>query len=542
MKDTVSAFYLVHGAPSYFKAFNLSIKSLLEFSDLDIFIYTDNARLLDIPLSERIRIKIFRNDKNPHDRAQRFLLKFQGVKQCLEWSDCSHILMLDVDTLINKRLCTKSLISTLKGRLLGMVEQTTIRGSTMSRKDFLEHYKDFSLKFINPLILCPQLEQFRFYNSGVVLAEKNELLKMIHWALDVIDSKKENHAVLHHMIADQDYFQVWSNNINPEAVTELSWHWNHCEHWDVDFPNKEASILHFSNFCEGPHDPSLIEMERRREQQEITYIIVTFNSSHCIRDCLKSLLESGVKDDCIIVFDNNSEDNTHEIVQRYNVALYKGEENIGFAKACNQAMTYVRTAFVCFLNPDCVLSNEVIIEAKKNLICNPEQVLAPLICMDGSDVQPGIQPGYTSIKLIIDFIESNFPHRTTVHRAVAFLKKLRCIHSHRWKWPLGTCMFTSTGLFTSLRGFNENYFLYMEDVDFGLKLKKQKIILTQLQSSIKHKQQTGSGISNEKRLMLLNHARLEYAKYNHGWLLYLFLISLLRIQIFVRNLRAPFFQ
>ena len=542
MKDTVSAFYLVHGAPSYFKAFNLSVKSLLEYSDLNIFIYTDNKSLLEIPSSERIRIKIFHNDKDSSDRAHRFLLKFQGVSECFERSDCTHVLMLDVDTLINKRLSSNDLISALNGRSIGMVEQTTIRGSTMSRKDFLEHYTNFSLKFIDPLLQRPDLEHFRFYNSGVVLAEKTELLKMIHWTLDKIESKNEKHAVLQHMIADQDYFQFWSNNVNPEGVTELSWHWNHCEHWDADFPKKEAYIFHFSNFCEGPHDKCFIEMKSRRDENEITYVVVTFNSSHCIGNCIKSLLESGVSDSHIIIFDNKSEDNTIEIAQTYNVALFKSEENVGFARGCNQAATHVQTALVCFLNPDCLLSSDVIVKAREALICNPEQVVAPLITMDSLGVQPGIQPGYTALKLIIDLVESNFSHSTVVQRFVIVFRKLKCIHSRKWQWPLGTCMFTSIGLFTSLEGFNESYFLYMEDVDFGLKLKKQKIILKQLQTSVHHKQQTGSSISNEKRLMLLNQARLQYARQNYGWVLYLFLIFLLRMQILVKNLRARFFQ
>jgi GT2 family glycosyltransferase len=538
MKDTVSAYYLVHGAPSYFKAFGLSVKSLLEYTDFNICIYTYNKNLIEIPSSKRIQIKTFRNNQDPLDRAQRFLLKFKGIKDCFKQSECSHILMLDVDTLFNRRVSSQDLISTLGNRSLGMVEQTKIRGSTMSRKDFLEHYKNFSLKFIDPTIQCPSLEQFRFYNSGVVVAEKKELLKIVDSTLDQINSRQERHQVEHHMIADQDYFQYWANNVNPKGVTELSWHWNHCEHWDLDFPNKDANIFHYSNFCEGPHDKCFLEMNSRRDKNEITYVIITFNSSNCIGDCLTSLFESGVSNTNILVFDNNSEDSTIEIVEKHSVSVYRSNENLGFAKGCNQAVTHVQSAYVCFLNPDCLMNSEVTEEARKVLISNPEQVAAPFIIMDKHVMQAGIQPGYTPLKLAVDLIESNFSHRPIVQRVVTWLKKSKWFHSDLWQWPLGTCMFTSVGLYTSLQGFHENYFLYMEDVDFGLKLKKQKIVLKQLYSSVEHQPQTGSDISNQKRLILLNQARLIYAKEHYGSLFYVFLISLLKIQIFIRKIKA----
>ena len=66
------------------------------------------------------------------------------------------------------------------------------------------------------------------------------------------------------MISDQDYFQVWTNNLYPGSCRELSWEWNHCEYWDTGFPRTGARIAHFSNFCNGPARDTAARMRALR--------------------------------------------------------------------------------------------------------------------------------------------------------------------------------------------------------------------------------------------------------------------------------------
>jgi hypothetical protein len=141
----------------------------------------------------------------------------------------------------------------LEGRSLGMVEQPGIRGSGMEHSDFLSHYRDHTLQwFENSRDPAPDPNDFRFYNSGVVVGRREAFAAVVDWAIASIRGTDREHQVGEHMIADQDYFQYWCNRLHPLSCTPLPWYWNHCEHWDVSFPRRGALVTHFSNFCAGP--------------------------------------------------------------------------------------------------------------------------------------------------------------------------------------------------------------------------------------------------------------------------------------------------
>ncbi len=71
----------------------------------------------------------------------------------------------------------------------------------------------------------------------------------------------------------------------------------------------------------------------------VNVIIVTYNGAKWIEKCLESILcenEDGVFEIEIIVIDNNSQDETRDIVKRFSsVKLIHSNENLGFGKANN---------------------------------------------------------------------------------------------------------------------------------------------------------------------------------------------------------------
>lgn len=81
----------------------------------------------------------------------------------------------------------------------------------------------------------------------------------------------------------------------------------------------------------------------------ICAIIITFNSGEVIDSCLKNLLEIGIKP---LVIDNNSSDNTLEIVKSLNVDFIKNEKNQGFGRANNIGAKNTNAEWLLFINPD----------------------------------------------------------------------------------------------------------------------------------------------------------------------------------------------
>jgi hypothetical protein len=197
-------------------------------------------------------------------RSWSFLKKFEALTHWLRDSAASHVLLLDADAVIVAPLAADDVHAALGDCGLGMVEQTTIRGSGMGRADFLRHYVDHSLAFIAAEAPPPSLSTFRFFNSGVLLGSRWGAKRVTDWALTQIRRAPHEHQVGVHMIADQDYLQVWTNTIEPGSCMPLGWEWNHCEHWDSRYPDANARIAHFSNFCEGPSTHTLARMRAAR--------------------------------------------------------------------------------------------------------------------------------------------------------------------------------------------------------------------------------------------------------------------------------------
>jgi GT2 family glycosyltransferase len=87
----------------------------------------------------------------------------------------------------------------------------------------------------------------------------------------------------------------------------------------------------------------------------ISIVLVSFNTAHELVACLESIerCAAAIPHE-IIVVDNGSTDGSVEAVRRRfpSVQLVANQENLGFAKANNQALPLVRGEYILFLNPD----------------------------------------------------------------------------------------------------------------------------------------------------------------------------------------------
>ncbi len=91
----------------------------------------------------------------------------------------------------------------------------------------------------------------------------------------------------------------------------------------------------------------------------VSVTIVTYNSGRFIKRCLESVLDQKYPFKEIIVIDNNSSDGTIDILEpfedREGCRIFYNAENVGFAAAQNQAISYSNAEWVLTLNPDVLL-------------------------------------------------------------------------------------------------------------------------------------------------------------------------------------------
>lgn len=91
---------------------------------------------------------------------------------------------------------------------------------------------------------------------------------------------------------------------------------------------------------------------------KVTIQIVTWNSQRFLADCLKSIFDQTYRDFQILIIDNNSQDQTVDFLRKNypEVAVFKNNRNMGFARAHNQGIRLLNSPYVLICNPDIILT------------------------------------------------------------------------------------------------------------------------------------------------------------------------------------------
>lgn len=207
---------------------------------------------------------------------------------------------------------------------------------------------------------------------------------------------------------------------------------------------------------------------------DISIIVINWNTKDLLSKCLHSVLlySDGINTETIVV-DNGSTDGSQELVARqYNfVRLIQNKENLGFAKANNQAIYSCESPFVLLLNSDAMLT-EGALDAFLELASQNSKVGivgGMLLNPDGS-----FQASFTS-----------FPN---LWREFLILSGLGRLFKGRWypsngpeedKGPQivdyveGACLFVRRDAINEVGGLCEDYFMYSEEVDWCLRMKRR---------------------------------------------------------------------
>ncbi len=93
----------------------------------------------------------------------------------------------------------------------------------------------------------------------------------------------------------------------------------------------------------------------RKKLPRITACVVSYNSADTLRDCLGALCAQSEVEVDVVVFDNNSLDESAEIALEFeDVKVIRCETNIGFAAGANAAFAKVDSSLILFCNPDAI--------------------------------------------------------------------------------------------------------------------------------------------------------------------------------------------
>jgi len=109
---------------------------------------------------------------------------------------------------------------------------------------------------------------------------------------------------------------------------------------------------------------------------QITIVIVLYNSSNLIFDCLNSLDKFS-----IILVDNGK--NLHlleKLKERKNIKIISKNRNLGYGKAINFAFEFIQSQYFLVLNPDITIDDGAIFKLLVTVLINENCIIdAPLI-------------------------------------------------------------------------------------------------------------------------------------------------------------------
>lgn len=210
-----------------------------------------------------------------------------------------------------------------------------------------------------------------------------------------------------------------------------------------------------------------------------TFIIVTWNNEKEIEDCLSTVSRYSPKNSKVIVVDNNSNDKTVQVIKEKfpEIDLIESKENLGFAAANNLALENVSSEYICYLNPDVILTEDILTPSIEILVDQSEVglVACRLKNKDGSN-QPSCFNFANSWSLPCEILHIGAVMPRSLRKKY-FLNYYKTNDDFKPNWVIGAEMVMRTKDARAIGGFSTEYFMYTEDMDLCKKisviLKKQ---------------------------------------------------------------------
>ena len=209
---------------------------------------------------------------------------------------------------------------------------------------------------------------------------------------------------------------------------------------------------------------------------DISIVIVTYNSAEFIATTLETIFANLPKaPTCeVIVVDNASCDDTVKLITAKfpQVKLIPQIKNLGFGAGCNRGLRMVSGKVIFFVNPDLLVRKNSIDILYNYLMTHPKVGIVSPWSIDREGKPNYAARSFHTKSIFIS--HSRSPLRSLFPK----LAKKYIPILHRPKngvdvdWVIGAAMMVRTSLLERLAGFDEGYFMYLEDTDLCWRARK----------------------------------------------------------------------
>jgi len=198
---------------------------------------------------------------------------------------------------------------------------------------------------------------------------------------------------------------------------------------------------------------------------QLSVIIVNYNGLRFLNDCFESLAKQleGIAYEIIITDNNSADDSCAYIKQNHpEVVLIESPDNLGFGKGNNVAVKRARGKYLLLLNNDTILQDPLV-GLFTAFDADPEIGAIGINMLNG-------EGRYTKAV-------GNFPSPFNLFRiknifwlGPEFKRGIFAKEQYEVNWLTGSFILMPKVVYNTVGGFDEDYFLYVEDVDLCKKI------------------------------------------------------------------------
>jgi GT2 family glycosyltransferase len=213
---------------------------------------------------------------------------------------------------------------------------------------------------------------------------------------------------------------------------------------------------------------------------QLSVIILNYNVRYFLELCILSVQKAieGLEAEIIVVDNNSADDSCAMLKQRFpGIRLIENNENLGFPKGNNIGVAQAQGEYICILNPDTVVAEDTF---EKVLAFAKQQTDLGIVgckLIDGTgnflpESKRGIPTPWVAFTKIFGLYKT--------FAGSSFFNKYYAQHltenqTGKAAILVGAFMVMKRSLYNELGGFDENCFMYSDDIDLSyMALKKGK--------------------------------------------------------------------
>lgn len=243
---------------------------------------------------------------------------------------------------------------------------------------------------------------------------------------------------------------------------------------------------------------------------DLSVIIISYNTKKLLKECIDSVLKTtkGIKYE-IIVVDNASSDGSVEMVKKYSrmlvsaakrmlkrkkgsaapirdyshnptLRLVENRANLGFGTANNQAIMKSRGRYILLLNSDTLINDNVLGEMVQWMNDNSKVGIASCALKNKDGSMQGTGGYFPSLPRVFSWMTiQDLPfvdklikpfhpmHKRSLFKGASFYSKKKELD-----WVTGAFFLMRREVYENIGLFDEDYFMYTEEVDYCYRAKK----------------------------------------------------------------------